>query len=236
MRPRILLVGVVVAWSLSGIGLLGCNDETIEDYPCDAFCPDEDAGADVDPDTGGDVSTDAVENGRWVGTPCAADGDCAAQSPGAQCANETLLGTFGLDLDIPNGFCSRLFCTDDEQCGEGGLCFDTEPFTGTNIAICLQACVETAECRWLEGYGCYELDNLDEELDGGVCIPQGLTVAIECNDAHCDVNTDGDVDADGMDIWDYRDNCPYVSNGDQADADGDGLGDACDPVDDTEAE
>ena len=37
-----------------------------------------------------------------------------------------------------------------------------------------------------------------------------------------------DVDADG--IADSSDNCPSVANADQADADGDGLGDACDPV------
>lgn len=40
----------------------------------------------------------------------------------------------------------------------------------------------------------------------------------------------GDSDADG--ICDVQDNCPLVVNADQADADGDGIGDACDvPID-----
>ena len=38
-------------------------------------------------------------------------------------------------------------------------------------------------------------------------------------------HTAGDTDADG--VLDAHDNCPLVANADQADADGDGLGDAC---------
>jgi uncharacterized delta-60 repeat protein len=44
------------------------------------------------------------------------------------------------------------------------------------------------------------------------------------------VNDLPDVDEDG--VFDSADNCPVIANADQADVDGDGLGDACDPVDD----
>ncbi|MAV76045.1 MAG: hypothetical protein CL691_05445 [Cellvibrionales bacterium] len=44
-----------------------------------------------------------------------------------------------------------------------------------------------------------------------------------------DVNTnDTTTDTDGDSIADYLDNCPAVANGDQANLDGDALGDACD--------
>ncbi len=44
------------------------------------------------------------------------------------------------------------------------------------------------------------------------------------------VSSNADTDADG--VLDHEDNCPAVANPDQADTDGDGLGDACDADDD----
>jgi hypothetical protein len=37
------------------------------------------------------------------------------------------------------------------------------------------------------------------------------------------------VDSDGDGVVDLEDSCPYTPNADQADADGDGFGDVCDP-------
>ena len=45
-----------------------------------------------------------------------------------------------------------------------------------------------------------------------------------------DCGPGGDPDADGDGVPDASDNCPSAANPDQADSDGDGLGNACDPV------
>jgi len=42
------------------------------------------------------------------------------------------------------------------------------------------------------------------------------------------VIVEGIADTDGDEVMDSEDNCPDISNPDQADTDGDGMGDACD--------
>ena len=74
--------------------------------------------------------------------------------------------------------------------------------------------------------------DFDEDGTGDVCDPCPL----DPNTTDCESFDPNDLDRDG--IADDEDNCLGLSNPDQADADGDGFGDACDdfPNDNTEHE
>ncbi|WP_407738608.1 lamin tail domain-containing protein [Hyalangium sp.] len=62
----------------------------------------------------------------------------------------------------------------------------------------------------------------DKDGVGDACDPCPLAA----NTTSCSVPALDDEDGDGLKDW--QDNCPYVANADQADADGDKRGDACD--------
>ncbi|GIR69382.1 MAG: hypothetical protein CM15mP74_06330 [Halieaceae bacterium] len=62
-------------------------------------------------------------------------------------------------------------------------------------------------------------DGVQDDLDQCPATPQGAAV-----------NATGCSDADGDGVPDTEDCCPNVPNPDQEDSDGDGVGDACEPV------
>lgn len=166
-----LFVFAVLAWA--------CTSVEINQYDC-LLCP---GGCE---EVVEDVGLAEVVPEPWVGTACLEHVDC---SPGMCFTPDFLKDNFGLDvegLEIPNGMCSFPMCDvtgATEQCGHGGTCFNTKPFSGEDIGICLLLCDEMVDCRWEEGYNCFRTELADEQ---GACIPDSLQVIIECDDGHCD--------------------------------------------------
>ena len=135
-----------------------------------------------------------------VGQPCTVYDDCEL---GLCLSNEYLKG-MGLENDqinIEGGMCSMMGCKDDSECGPDGACFDTTPFTGIAITICLLGCETLADCRWDEGYLCYNAPrDPDDEAAGEInaCLSDSLVVAIECDDGHCEGLEPGDGHCDEL--------------------------------------
>ena len=65
----------------------------------------------------------------------------------------------------------------------------------------------------------------------GPCDPEETCTGSDASCPADEIMADSDFDG----VCDPKDNCPTVANADQTDTDGDGLGDACDPCDDTMA-
>lgn len=91
--------------------------------------------------------------------------------------------------------------------------------------------------------GDYSLASSSPAIDAGsnADVPMGILTDLAGNDRILNSVVDmgafesfGILDSDGDGIADVDDNCPGVFNPDQADFDGDGLGDACDDDDDND--
>jgi hypothetical protein len=107
-------------------------------------------------------------------------------------------------------------CPADCACGDG-FCDTSE------VGVCTQ------DCGVCDAHGCTrevqpaEWSTLSACGDG-VCQKAG-TIPEDCVTCSLDCDAVNDSDADG--VKDGCDNCPATPNPDQADADGDGIGDAC---------
>ena len=81
--------------------------------------------------------------------------------------------------------CTRLLCTSDDDCGDGGTCFDASAL-GAPVQICFASCERLTDCRWEENYGCFPLSHFEEGAEGGACVSASLEVAILCDDESCE--------------------------------------------------
>ncbi len=174
----------LVLLSLSLTALVACKSEEITQFPRTDVGADVVADAVADTDADADAGADVAE-AALAGRPCEVDADCG--EPGWQCANRQLLDNFGVsqDINLPGGMCTRLLCSSDEDCGEGGTCFDASAL-GAPVQICFASCERLTDCRWEENYGCFPLSEFDEELEGGACLSASLEVAVLCDDGSCE--------------------------------------------------
>jgi hypothetical protein len=151
------------------------------------------------------------------------------------------LGLFIFRVSGPDNFNFSGECADlsgldsvDVSCASNtnGATWDWRPFPGNNQTVAGNLFSFTALFDQPGTYRVY-LERGLACFEGSSC--RELTV-LQDNDSPIVITVSeaepADADADG--IPDDEDNCPDTPNGDQADADGDDIGDACDPDDDND--
>lgn len=128
-----------------------------------------------------------------VGKACSSDAvcggniaSCASALPAAgAAANGGFFGGGGAaTLDsAPGGYCSNS-CTEDSDCGAGGVCVGASmnALTGNVLGACFKRCSTSDDCRVSDGYGCELRGGAAAGLFGGggataarsnVCVPLG---------------------------------------------------------------
>jgi hypothetical protein len=133
-------------------------------------------------------------------------------------------------------------CLADNYCTIREVCDVNDEFAEGCDVMDYESCTENDEyCNWNVNYcetdwnavqvychGWYEPRDIDSCTAKDYCIWKGVdcTFCVAGPDA-CPYDPTNDADGDG--ICGYSDNCPDVPNPEQADTDGDGVGDVCDP-------
>ena len=226
-----------------------CTEDELED--CVDNCTDTSNSDQVDSDGDGlgdicDPCPDSLDNDEdddgFCGDPCEVDPDSCSESP---C-------TGGETVDCRDN-CPDAVNPDQEDIDEDGIGDECDicPFDPANDpdedGVCDSICVgdecEEAPCTGGEFEDCEDNcsedpneDQLDSDADGvgDVCDMCPFDPDDDADeDGYCDAICQEEVDCgegpcSGGETEECDDNCPDVSNPDQADRDDDGVGDVCD--------
>ena len=131
----------------------------------------------------------ASTSGALVGAACVDNAGCASGYCITTDQFKTL--TSGMNnAEIPMGYCSRLSCLAQEDCGEGADCFNLAQYM-LQLQICLKVCTADTDCR--NGYVC--TDGSGPNLPGQPkksCLPPPLLCLLDIPHASCplDAGTD----------------------------------------------
>ena len=156
--------------------MLHCMQTELKTYPPPDMSVEVDATVSAD-------DSDMSMPSNVIGQACD-DQDPDNPCVGKQCITKSFLEGLGLvseRIEVQNGMCSMLNCQSDEDCGEQGVCFNTQPLSGLPVKICLAACKTLIDCRWQENYSCFNVQDFDDTAeDDQVCLPDGIAAEIYC--------------------------------------------------------
>ena len=167
--------------------LVSCTETTLTQYP-----PPEIDQSESDLE-GGRTPMSTPKQMQIIGRACESTPEVCEDG---FCIDGPYLMMLGLEpsqLPAPGGLCSK-FCAQNSDCGDGGRCFNTQPFSGVPIKACLATCEIQVDCRWREGYGCFDPKTVDENDDGAaVCMPDGFIYEVYCaaDDTQCEAPSGG---------------------------------------------